>query len=87
MLSVLAVGTSNAAQDIAFDDTEDFALVLTKPQWDVQFGARVDDNDVDRPLLLCLGGRSHRRHTVVGLCMYVCMYLSVCLSAGFLVAR
>ena len=26
-------------------------------------------------------------HTVVGLCMYVCVYLSVCLSAGFLVAR
>ena len=31
------------------------------------------------------------RHMVVGLCRYVCMYLSVCpsvcLSAGFLVAR
>ena len=54
MLLVLAVGTSNAAQDIAFDDTEDFALVLTKPQWDVQFGAtaRVDDNDVDRTIVV-----------------------------------
>ena len=42
------------------------------------------------PLFLCLGGRSHRRHTVVGfaaLCMYVSVCLSVCLSAGFLVAR
>ena len=37
--------------------------------------------------LLCLGGRSHQRHTVVGLCMYPSVCLSVCLSAGFLVAR
>ena len=29
-------------------------------------------------LFLCLGGRSHRRHTVVRLCMYVC----VCPSVG-----